>query len=123
MNLIIKKIAKELNISLSHFSHCSETDLTGQKFNYWTVIEKDKSPKDNKNSYWICECECGNIRSLPYHNIVGNRSLSCGCKTYSKGEILISKILKKINIEYIEQYSPSDIKSYKNYPLFLILFA
>lgn len=117
-NIIIKEIAERLNISLSHFKHSSSTDLKGKRFNYWTVIQKDNHPKDNRNSYWICKCDCGNVRSLPYSNIVNNKSLSCGCKKYSKGEILISNILKRNNIVYIEQYSPQDIKSYKGYPLF-----
>ena len=38
-------------------------DLTGQTFGYWTVIEKDSSPK-SKKTYWICKCKCGKIKSV-----------------------------------------------------------
>lgn len=39
-------------------------DLTGQKFGKLTVLKKDENRKTNCGSYWICQCECGNIKSV-----------------------------------------------------------
>ena len=33
-------------------------DLTGQTFNYWTVIKR--MPNNNRGeSMWLCQCKCG----------------------------------------------------------------
>lgn len=55
------------------------TDLTGQKFNSLTVIERDYSRK-GKNSYWLCRCDCGNITSVMRTNLVTGNISSCGCQ-------------------------------------------
>ena len=54
-------------------------DLTGQTFGYWTVIEKDSSPK-SKKTYWICKCKCGKIKSVR-SDILKRNNQSCGCAT------------------------------------------
>lgn len=55
------------------------TDLTGQKFNSLTVIERDYSRK-GKNSYWLCRCNCGNVTSVMRTNLVTGNISSCGCQ-------------------------------------------
>ena len=54
-------------------------DLTGQTFGYWTVIEKDCSPK-SKKTYWICKCKCGKIKSVR-SDVLKRNNQSCGCVT------------------------------------------
>ena len=54
-------------------------DLTGQTFGYWTVIEKDGSPK-SKKTYWICKCKCGKIKSVR-SDVLKRNNQSCGCAT------------------------------------------
>lgn len=39
-------------------------DLTNQKFGKLTVLHKDDERKTNNGSYWICQCECGKIKSI-----------------------------------------------------------
>ena len=53
-------------------------DLTGQKFGRLTVLERDYSRK-GKNSYWICQCDCGNITSVSRCNLRNGSVQSCGC--------------------------------------------
>lgn len=48
-------------------------DLTGQKFGHWTVLKYDK------NSKWICQCECGTIKSVNTVSLRKGTSTSCGC--------------------------------------------
>lgn len=58
------------------------TDLTGQKFNHWTVLELDKERSAiAKRKYWICECDCEDhtIKSIRGDNITSGHSKSCGC--------------------------------------------
>ena len=48
-------------------------DLTGQRFGYWTVLEYDKESK------WICKCDCGTIKSVNTVSLRKGTSTSCGC--------------------------------------------
>lgn len=52
-------------------------DLTGRKFAYLTVLERDLSKKNG--TYWICMCDCGNIKSVRSDHLRKNLVKSCGC--------------------------------------------
>lgn len=55
-------------------------DLTGMRFGKLFVLRRDESRKVGGNSYWICECDCGNRKSIVDKSLVkdgGTRS--CGC--------------------------------------------
>ena len=58
-------------------------DLTGMKFGYWTVLYHDTENKDNKHTYWMCKCDCGNIKSVEAGRLKSGLSQSCGCKNSS----------------------------------------
>ena len=65
-------------------------DLTGQKFNRLTVIER-ANDKDYKRPHWVCKCECGTIK-IVYGGHLKNGSIkSCGCYN--------SEVVKKRNEE------------------------
>lgn len=51
-------------------------DLTGIKFNRYTVIERDFS---KNREYWLCRCDCGEIRSVRTDGLKSGASRSCGC--------------------------------------------
>ena len=53
-------------------------DLTNQTFGRLTVLEKDKARKTNSGSYWICQCECGNIKSIKSSSLRRGEITSCG---------------------------------------------
>lgn len=53
-------------------------DLTGQKFGRLTVVGIDES-KQTRKTYWICECECGNVISARSDDLQGGGTRSCGC--------------------------------------------
>lgn len=54
-------------------------DLTGQRFGRLTVVEKDKNKKTSTGSYWICQCDCGNIKSVRSAHLRKGKIVSCGC--------------------------------------------
>lgn len=58
-------------------------DLTGKKFGYLTVLEKQKND-DKKHSYWLCRCDCGNIVVRRSDLLKDPRYKSCGCYNRSK---------------------------------------
>lgn len=52
-------------------------DLKGKKYNRWTVLNFSKVK--NKRRYWICQCDCGNIREVNTSALINGSSKSCGC--------------------------------------------
>lgn len=65
-------------------AHCY--DLTGEKFGKLTArrIDRDrmnaeKELKGRWKTYWICECQCGNFKSISYHCLSTGATKSCGC--------------------------------------------
>lgn len=54
-------------------------DLTGQKFGYWTVLERGKNNPQGK-ARWICKCEaCGTIKEVDGGHLRAGRTTNCGC--------------------------------------------
>ena len=61
-----------------------DLDLTGKKFNRWTVIKKSEKRKQTKRgnyTLWECKCSCGNERTycIPTVSLERGYSKSCGC--------------------------------------------
>lgn len=58
-------------------------DLTGQKFGYWTVIER--ATNNNKGeARWLCRCECGALKVVLGSSLRRGLSTNCGCKRLEK---------------------------------------
>ncbi len=53
-------------------------DLTGQKFNRWTVIKYHHKNK-YRSHFWLCKCDCGNQTIVRGDNLKGGATKSCGC--------------------------------------------
>lgn len=61
------------------------------------------------NSFWECQCECGNICVVDSTRLRNGTTRSCGCIN-SLNESKIKKFLQENNIEFEEQYSFNDLK-------------
>ncbi len=60
----------------------SRVNLIGNRYGYYTVIgQAETRHKGTKNSvcYWVCRCDCGNIREVSTSNLTKGHSKSCGC--------------------------------------------
>jgi hypothetical protein len=53
-------------------------DLTGQRFGKWQVIERIYI-SGNKNTYWLCKCDCGTVRRVCAPDLTWGKSTNCGC--------------------------------------------
>jgi hypothetical protein len=53
-------------------------DLKGKRFGRLKVIKRDGTSKSG-NAMWMCECDCGNIKTVNSHNLMTGGTLSCGC--------------------------------------------
>lgn len=56
----------------------NNVDLTGMRFNKWTVLGPDSYHK-GCGLYWHCLCDCGTEKSVMQRNLLDGRSKSCGC--------------------------------------------
>jgi len=67
-------------------------DLTGQKFGRLTVI-RFSHMSEKSESYWICECDCGNkeVRPIKGKYLKNGGTKSCGCLSLENTINLIEK--------------------------------
>lgn len=57
-------------------------DLTGMRFGKLIAVKRQVKaigPKQQKHSFWICECDCGKTVSIRAIYLLGGNTKSCGC--------------------------------------------
>ena len=59
-------------------------DITGERFGRLTVIRFDHVDK-YRNSYWLCECDCGTKTIVTRGGLISGNTTSCGC--YNKDRV------------------------------------
>ena len=92
-------------------------DLTDNKYGRLTVLHKDNERKSNSGSYWICKCDCGNIKSIKSSSLRRGEIQSCGClrnekiaeskKQQSEDEMIGKRFGKLIVQKRSEKKGPS----------------
>lgn len=60
---------------MKNMSKCR--DLTGQRFGRLTVI--GLSARQSRKTYWICQCDCGNVSEHRSDGLLNGTIKSCGC--------------------------------------------
>lgn len=96
----IRQKAEERNLTIWH---------KGDRFDLLEVL--GSAGIKGNHSYVKCKCDCGNIVNVRVEHLKGTshgRTISCGCASKSSGEIKITKILEKANIEFQAQYRIKD---------------
>ena len=53
-------------------------NYTDQTFNRLTVLKKEYDPQ-KKQSFYVCQCSCGNLTKAKGHDLTSGRKQSCGC--------------------------------------------
>lgn len=86
-------------------------DLTGKTFGKLYVLKK--SSKSGRKIFWDCQCECGNLITVVSDSLRQNHTMSCGkCQFKSKGEFIITQLLKENNINFQREYTFPDLITY-----------
>ena len=94
-------------------------DLIGQRFGLLTVLrkaEKKEISTSRPGIFWVCKCECGNLKVCAAADLNSGKTKSCGCLK-SFGEAQIKRILQQLSISFEQEYSFQDLVSKKNNPL------
>lgn len=73
-----KHLSSGATVSCGCYRPDRAIDLTGKKFNRWTVKRRVANSQDGKAT-WLCECECGNTAIHAGGTITSGHSKSCGC--------------------------------------------
>lgn len=89
-------------------------DMSGMKFGMLTVIAKSQSI--NGEAAWRCKCDCGNEIIVRGYCLRSSSTISCGCFSQSKGELIIEQKLNSLNIKFERQKKFSDCKDKNRLP-------
>lgn len=55
-----------------------KTDISGRRFGRWTVLSR-AYPLKNRQSQWLCRCDCGTQALVMRRGLMRGTSQSCGC--------------------------------------------
>ena len=53
-------------------------DLTGQRFGRLVAIKENGRTKQGQ-AMWLCQCDCGNTKTIASASLTGGLTVSCGC--------------------------------------------
>lgn len=87
-----------------------ERDLTGQKFGRWTVLYEGEPLMRGDNRVihkWVCQCDCGKIKSVSERSLLDGRSTSCGCYH--------SEIMKDVSKKANSTHGMSNTRLYRTW--------
>ena len=82
----------------------------GNHYGKLTVLSMDEERDPFGRIKWLCQCECGNIKSISGSDLRSGNTQSCGCiSRISRGEQKIIDILEQFNVSYIREYKPVNL--------------
>lgn len=74
-------ITYDLNAGNSISCGCHKKEnLIGQKFSHLKVISKSDKTDKWKATFWVCQCDCGNITEVRTGHLKAGSVKTCGCK-------------------------------------------
>lgn len=89
------------------------TNLIGNKYGNLMVVQKSNKKNKNRETSWICICDCGNTTTVIGSNLKNGNTKSCGC-LHKKHGMARSRIYK-IWINMKSRCYNINTKSYKDY--------
>lgn len=79
-----------------------KNDLTGQRFGRLTVIGVDD--RGTQKTYFYCQCDCGNVKSIRSDSLLNGAIRSCGC---------LKKEQDRVNLEANHSHKMSKTRLYE----------
>lgn len=88
-----------------------KSDITNKRFGRLIAIEPTEK-RLSRSVVWKCQCDCGNIYYTSVSRLNSGHTVQCDkCKTISKGEDKIKKILETNNINFEQEKSFNTCRS------------
>ena len=64
-------------------------DLTGNKYGLLTVV--GLSDTNTRKTYWVCQCDCGNMKTVRSDSLLCGAIKSCGCLKKAQDSVNLTK--------------------------------
>ena len=77
-----------------------QIDLTGKRFGRLLILQRGKTSLVN-GSYWICQCDCGNLKEIRQNSILQGLTKSCGClnkNTDKRRKSMIENVFGRLRV-------------------------
>lgn len=84
--------------------HYVEDQYTGRHFDRLEVLGRDVD-KTGKNPYYVCRCNCGNVKSIAVNSLLSGVTKSCGClkKESDKPNDLTGRKFGKLTVRCLDE--------------------
>lgn len=117
----------ETDVELQHLKsggtkscgHCARIrfDLTGQHFGRLKVIQVGSRKTSNGNTFWRCQCTCGNIIEADSYRLRHGNIRSCGCLRKETAALKIrnneATLTQMGNVDFFKDENGNPIQSLK----------
>jgi len=93
-------------------------DIIGKKFSMLTVKKYDNahmSKNGVKRHFYICECECGNIKTVERNSLILLKTKSCGCLLCINFNDMIGKKVGNLTVKKYDGYKTLANNKKKNH--------
>ena len=71
-------------------------DMIGQRFGRLVVIKLDEEITNNNKNHaksYVCQCDCGNVKTIRKANLLNGCTISCGCALKDNGKHMKKRII------------------------------
>lgn len=92
----------------------SNIDLTGMRFNNFTVLRQSETKK-YQNIGWACQCDCGTIKIMSGSELRQRKATGCRCNLKMIRHYTSRTRLYRIHVDMIRRCTQPQNKSYKYY--------
>lgn len=93
------------------FDLTPKQDLIGKRFGKLVVLNLSHRSQKDKQLYWKCKCDCGNIKYVSTRNLTTGKTKSCGCLRQSPGERRIIQLLTEYKLPFEYEYKFDDFRN------------
>ena len=73
--MVVLMLFLEYGVDMKH----ALIGMEGQVFDRLTVLRRHNTDKNDRNTYWLCRCVCGNERVVSRTSLITGNTKSCGC--------------------------------------------
>lgn len=74
-------------------------DLTGNTYGDLTVLNYSHNDPDTRSPMWLCECTCGNRKTIHGYALEHGHYKSCGCQRDTKRDMGVKKHIEQDSID------------------------
>lgn len=91
---------------INRFTQLHTHDLTNQRFGKLVALYRTDRI-ENGETFWMCQCDCGQLKEVKTNNLLQGRTQSCGCLSSVKEEYIAQQLLSA-GYDFARQYTFSN---------------